>query len=336
MIPFIHIPPVEIGPLTIHPFGILVGTAVLVGTKLATWRAARLGLDLDKLRSFTTWMLVGGFVGGHVIDAALYRPEEIVRRPWMLLEIWSGQGSYGGFLGALLAVVLWKYVEAADEPWFFGLPRLRLRERAEPILPFADLVLSVFPVAWIFGRAGCAVAHDHPGVVADPGAFFAVAYGPWDPAAVIHGPFGIELRNGSLPRYDLGTLELFATIAIAAFFALTWKRKLPAGFYLAAVAIAYAPVRFALDFLRVRGTPSADARYGTLTPAQWCCIALFGFGVFMALQVRDRAHATPPPPPAATGSSACRPWRRHRARHQLLSKCSARQSAACSTRSGRS
>ncbi len=305
MIPFVHVPPVEIGPLTVHPFGILVGTAVLVGTKLATWRASRLGLDLDKLRSFTTWMLVGGFVGGHVIDAALYRPEEIVRRPWMLLEIWSGQGSYGGFLGALLAVVLWKYVEVVDQPRSFGLVRLRVRERAELILPFADLVLSVFPVAWIFGRAGCAVAHDHPGVVADPGAVFAVAYGPWDPATVIHGPFGVELRNGSLPRYDLGALELFATMAIAAFLALTWKRRLPSGFYVAAVAIAYAPVRFGLDFLRARGTPSADARYGALTPAQWCCLALLGFGVVMAFQVRDRAR-TKLSPPVAPGASASR------------------------------
>ncbi len=48
-----------------------------------------------------------------------------------------------------------------------------------PILPFADLILSVFPVAWVFGRSGCSVVHDHPGMKADRRArCLAVAFGP--------------------------------------------------------------------------------------------------------------------------------------------------------------
>ena len=68
--------------------------------------------------------------------------------------------------------------------------------------------------------------------------------------------------------------------------ALTWRKKLPTGSYIAAVALAYAPVRFAMDFLRLREGESSDPRYGQLTPAQWQCIMLFVFGLAMVAVIR--------------------------------------------------
>jgi phosphatidylglycerol:prolipoprotein diacylglycerol transferase len=52
------------------------------------------------------------------------------------------------------------------------------------------------------------------------------------------------------------------------------------------VALAYGPVRFAMDFLRVHDGESADPRALFLTPAQYACIALFLFGVVMVWHVR--------------------------------------------------
>jgi len=49
MIPYIHIPEGHIGPLPIHPFGILVATGVLLGTSMTTRRARTLGWDVNKL-----------------------------------------------------------------------------------------------------------------------------------------------------------------------------------------------------------------------------------------------------------------------------------------------
>src|SRR5688500_17390111 len=76
------------------------------------------------------------------------------------------------------------------------------------------------------------------------------------------------------------------TCIIAGLFALTWRKKLPTGSYIAAVALAYAPVRFAMDFLRLRDGESSDPRYGELTPAQWQCILLFVFGLAMVAVIR--------------------------------------------------
>lgn len=321
MIPYIHVPDLKLGPLTLHPFGLLVATGVILGTYLATRRARQRGLDLDKLNSFITWMLVAGFLGGHMLDQIFYHPHELVKRPWSLFLLYEGLSSFGGFAGALIGIVLWKYFEGV--PWarvpFFGftIPKFRRREVTMPILPFADLILSVFPVAWVFGRSGCSVVHDHPGMRAEPGTLLAVAFPDRNTILSLQKVTSIQLVHGNYPQFDLGLLELMFTVILATMLALTWSKKLPTGTYVAVTALAYAPVRFAMDFLRVRDVDQADPRYGAFTPAQWMCIALFVFGLVMVRRVRQLQasgrdpmelvslpRSAPPPDEAALRPSA--------------------------------
>jgi len=299
MIPYIHVSDLKIGPATLHPFGLLVASGVVLGTFLATRRARQRGVDLDLLNSFITWMLVGGFTGAHMFDEIFYHPHEIIKRPWSLLLLWEGLSSFGGFLGAILGVLAWKYFEA--EPFIrlgpiATIPKFKRRPRPMPILALADLIASVFPVAWILGRSGCTVVHDHPGARAAADSLFAVGYGPVPNAAAVHrvvelgqgaGQFFIELRHGTAPQYDLGLLELMFTTVLSVFLALTWSKRLPTGMYLVVIAFSYPPVRLVMDFLRIKEGESADLRYGALTFAQWSCIALFLFGFVLLRRVRE-------------------------------------------------
>jgi phosphatidylglycerol:prolipoprotein diacylglycerol transferase len=296
MIPYIHVPDLNLFGLTLHPFGLLVATGVIIGTALATRRARRRGFDLEKLNSFITWMLVAGFMGGHILDEIFYHPSEIVKRPYSLLFLWEGLSSFGGFTGALIGIILWKYFEVhvIKRLGPITISTIKRRKTTQPILPFADLILAVFPVAWIFGRSGCSVVHDHPGMRAPPDSLLAVAYGRGP--STHYGP--IELIRGNAPQYDLGTLELMFTVILAGLLALTWRKKLPTGTYVWVVSVAYAPVRFAMDFLRVRDVEGADPRYFALTPAQWACVALFVFGVVMFFYVRLLASKGPDADPA--------------------------------------
>jgi phosphatidylglycerol:prolipoprotein diacylglycerol transferase len=290
MIPYVYIPDGHIGPLPIHPFGVLVATGVLLGTTMTTRRARNLGWDVVKLNSFVTWMLVSAFVLSHILDALFYHWDEVVARPAYVFMLWEGLSSFGGFIGAVVGIVLWK---------FFAIENGRLRVRAEPqpLLPFADLVLSCLPLGWMFGRMGCASVHDHIGAKTTADNFIAVSYPThlsFDSATgVYHGDgtdtklWFIHLIHGHEPRFDLGLLELFFTIVLTASFALTWHRKVPLGSYMIATALSYAPVRFAMDFLRIPDTErGGDTRYSGLTPAQYCCVALFVFGIAMIFVVR--------------------------------------------------
>lgn len=161
MIPYFTAADKNIGP--IQWFGILVATAVILGISLTRRRARLLGYDPDKLESFIVWMLVTGFICAHVLGLLLYFPEKVIENPLRLLYLWENIASFPGFLGALIGILLWK----------------RFRGKGQPIIAFADLILSVFPIAWVFGRAGCTLVHDHPGKAAEgPLAFLAVDYPP--------------------------------------------------------------------------------------------------------------------------------------------------------------
>ena len=123
---------------------------------MTTRRARTLGWDVNKLNSFVTWMLVSAFVLSHVLDSLFYHWDEVVKNPLYVLKLWEGLSSFGGFVGAVVGIVLWRYLVIEDG-------RLRVRPSPQPLLPFADLVLSCLPLGWMFGRVGCASVHDHPG-----------------------------------------------------------------------------------------------------------------------------------------------------------------------------
>src|SRR5579859_1552082 len=93
LIPYLDPKPLELwGPqFSIKPFGTLVALGVYIGTEIVRRKGAQ-------------YMLVGGFVGGHVLDSLFYHPDVVVRDPVSLLKIWAGQSSFGGFTGAFLGL----------------------------------------------------------------------------------------------------------------------------------------------------------------------------------------------------------------------------------------
>jgi len=247
---------------SISSFGALTVLGVYLNYILAAKYAADRGLDAKKMDEFFVWITVSGFVGGHVFDALFYHPQMVLDNPLHLLMIWKGLSSYGGFLGALIGGMAFKYA------------------KRENILPYSDAVGTAFTWGWVFGRAGCAVVHDHPGRLSD--AWYAVRY----PAP-----------DGVVGRYDLGLYEFFLTIPLAIVVTILWHRgpRRP-GFFVGFICTAYAPVRFFLDFLRedTAGSVPGDPRYGGLTPAQWQSFGLLAMGIYFLFYVARQNKSFPP------------------------------------------
>lgn len=255
-------------PPTIKTFGILVALGVYIGSVVAVRHSKQRGLDQDKMNSFIFWVVGIGFIGGHVFDAIFYTPDRIAKDPVYLIKIWAGLSSFGGFLGAIIGAILFRVV------------------KKEKILPFVDTVCSAFPLAWVFGRSGCASVHDHPGRCSS--AWFAVQYPQNVP--------GLDACGEGVGRLDLGFIEMVLTIPLAIAFWYLWrKRPRQYGFFAGWMCVAYAPVRFLLDFLRIQptGGHEADPRYGGLTPAQWACFGLVALGFAIIRMGREY-----PPMPA--------------------------------------
>jgi phosphatidylglycerol:prolipoprotein diacylglycerol transferase len=263
MIPYFNGHLFDIGSVPIHMFGVLVAIGVIVGDRIVVAQGMKRGMDARDVKFLNARIVIGGFIMAHLVSVIFYFPERIEENPWILINIWAGLSSFGGFLGALMAFVFYTR-----------------KEKLRP-LPYADSVALGLAVGWIFGRTGCFTAHDHPGR---------------------HTAFFLGVRYPDGTRHDLGLEELLFTIAMTAIlFAYARKPRVP-GRIIGLFAVMYAPVRFGLDFLRATDVALPDQRYAHLTPAQWACLATAAAGVYL-MRRRGRvllfSQPQPPPQPSA-------------------------------------
>ena len=245
MIPYLYVPPLKLGPLTIEPFGIFVAMGIFLAARLLASQAERERLDATPLLDYAPWGVGTGIVAGHLLHLFAYPPEELSKSPFQVFKVWDGLSSFGGLLGGILAAVV-----------FFRMRRLRFRDYAD------TFALAVAP-GWAVARLGCFAVHDHPGLRTD--FFLAVNF----PARFYGGP-----------RHDLG---LYDAVFLFALTALLWSlRAVPAmrGKLLPLLSLLYAMGRFFFDTLRATDLSYVDARYLGLTPAQYGCAVLVLFGLW--------------------------------------------------------
>ncbi|MBC8073031.1 MAG: prolipoprotein diacylglyceryl transferase [Deltaproteobacteria bacterium] len=252
-----------IGPLKLQFFGPLVAVGVILGWKQCLKYAKAKNIDEFFFRDYLFWMLVFAFVISHWVSVLFYFPDQVKENPWVLLTVWSGLSSVGGFFGAFVGMTYY------------------LKKHKQPIIVYADATIYGLLVGWCFGRAGCSLVHDHPGQVVSEGAppteglASWLAVGPWPP------------ESNPTWRYDLGLIELmFAICLVSAIYFLGKPLTRKPGWLVGTVVIAYAPFRFFLDFLRAdqpaaKVISSPDLRYSGLTPAQWFCIAFLLAGIYL-------------------------------------------------------
>lgn len=229
-----------------------VGGLVGLGIGLFLWwtysYAERRVLDRPVLVALGIYGVLGGVLG------------------WMMPELlenleWPGLSSYGGFIGAVVGLILWRV------------------RRGIPTLPLADVVVFALPFGWMFGRTGCFVVHDHPGKVTD----FALAV-DFDP-----DPEHVALRH------DLGLYEVFWSIGCIAILLLLARKERRVGFYAALVPLLYGPIRFFLDYLRAAPEQGGDVRYLGLTPAQYASIGFVLFGIALMYRIYNKPAPELPP-----------------------------------------
>ena len=289
LIPYFEQPRLSLGPLTIYAFGIIVATSVLVGLSLGKRRFEQLGLDPTFGERMAWWILGGGFLGAHLFALLLYFPRKVVQDPWSLLRVWEDISSFGGIVGAAIALLLFMRGPgkklSAVEKWLY-----------------ADVAGFVFPIALMIGRIGCALAHDHPGTITSfP---LAIRLREPDARAYISGVYANAGRAGELPPdqalsrlgfHDLGWYEFLFLAAVLVPVMVALKRHNDRkgvsrpGIFILVFLVMYLPVRFMLDFLRV-----SDARYLALTPAQWSAALALLLLPVLFVGLRKRSEPTTP------------------------------------------
>ncbi|MEP7362384.1 MAG: prolipoprotein diacylglyceryl transferase family protein [Acidobacteriota bacterium] len=246
MLPYLDPPPLYVGGLWLRWAFLFAVIGVLTAHFLLLWRAKRLNLDVPTAAAMSFFMVVAGVAGARLFKLA-YVPQLWPQITWQtILFSAGGLASFGGLLGGLIGALL-----------YFAARRFPPRKA----LDYLDALVAVFPMGWIFGRMGCAIVHDHPGLATN--SFLAVAY-------------------PDLPRYDLGLTEVlfFATVMIPLF---VWlgRSPRPRGFFLATFFIIYGAFRLWLDTLHVD-----PPRFAGVTVDQWAYGGMLIAGALLVVWMR--------------------------------------------------
>ena len=248
----------EIGPLTVHFYGIMIAIGVIVAVLVAKRRYERFGGSGELLERVSIWTVAIGFLGAR-LGYVITHTGDFIDRPWGILFIWEGGlALYGGLaVGALAAIVL-------------------LRRWKGDVFAFADAVAVGLPLAQAIGRWGNYFNQELFGTPTDA---------PWavqiDPN--IASAAGYPGYTTFHPTFLYESLwNVFLTVGIILW--LERRGKLAKGASIALYLIVYGAGRFLMELMRTDTT----FRLAGLSRNGWISAGavLLGIGLFWWMQRR--------------------------------------------------
>jgi len=268
----------ELGPVTVYTYGVLLAAAYLAGLQMATARARSRGLEASRVMDLGIIIIIAAIVGAKLllvaVDFNYYRGHPA--------EIFSLARSGGVFYGGLIAAVLAAF-------WY-------LRRHKMPVWVTCDVFAPGIALAHAIGRVGCLFAGCCFGrpttlpwgiVFSDP---FAASY--------VGTPLGVHLHPTQL--YEAG-----AELAILALLLAVERRGRPfAGRTFWFYTLLYGVSRFVIEYFR------GDERGMLLglSTSQFISVVLVPLSVYMLLRLARRPQLAVQP----AGASPPRPGRRHK------------------------
>jgi phosphatidylglycerol---prolipoprotein diacylglyceryl transferase len=256
-LPFPAIDPVliQIGPFALRWYALAYIVGILAGWLYARalirrehlWGgpAPMTAVDFD---DFILWVTLGVILGGRIGYVLFYNPAHFAQHPLEALQLWKGGMSFhGGFLGCVLAVILFA------------------RRRDIPILSLGDLTCAVAPIGLLLGRLANFVNGELWGRPTDV---------PW---AIIFPGGGLVPRHPS-QLYE-AALEGLLLLIILALAVRAGALKRP-GMILGAFMLGYGVFRSFAEFFR-EPDPQLGFLWGGLTMGMLLSIPLVLVGALL-------------------------------------------------------
>jgi len=282
---------IQLGPLQVHWYGILIVTGAVLAAWLATKEAKRRGEDPEHVWSLLIWVMIFGIIGArlyHVFSTptgdfagwAYYR-----QHPLDIIAFWNGGfrglGIYGAVIGGVLAVAI-----------YAGRHRLKL-------LRWLDILAPGLLLAQAIGRMGNRINQELYGPPTNlPWAFHINPAYPCQEPAGSPQACGLPTQLTDAARQWYATHGFHPTFFYEAIwnlagFGLLWfggrrfSKWLRDGDIFFLYLIWYPVGRFWVEMFR----PDAW-RLGTLATAQWFALTGIALGVLGLLLNHLRQRAT--------------------------------------------
>lgn len=153
----------SLGPLAVRWYGLMYLLAFMQFLFLGRHRIAAYwhtrGWTMEQLDDLLFYGMLGVILGGRLGQVLFYEPAYYLAHPLEILAVWKGGMSFhGGFLGVLVAALLWagKQQRHALEVW--------------------DFIVPLVPLGLAFGRIGNFINGELWGRVADSSLPWAMAF----------------------------------------------------------------------------------------------------------------------------------------------------------------
>lgn len=242
---------VEIGPLTLRWYGVMIATAIMVGVWLAGREGARKGFEREKIYDFAFYVILAGILGARLYFVLFSDLSYFLSHPVKIVAFWEGGLAIHGAVIAGIVVAIW----------------FTFKEKI-PFWRWADTLAPSLILGQAIGRIGCFLNGDAHGIPTTLP--WGLVYSPESPAGQMFP--GQPLHPTQL--YELGfNLVIFAVL---------WKlrkRHFFDGFIFLLYVILYSSIRifvehFGADQLTYFGNLSAAQTFGAAAIVVSCAIIL--------------------------------------------------------------
>ncbi len=269
----------ELGPLTVHLYGIVIALGAYLALRWTVSRFEALGGDAELAERAGLAALLFGFAGAR-LAYVLPRLDRFLADPLSIVQIWEGGlAVFGGLLAGTLAVVI------------------VTRRGGGSVPAMADAIAPALPLAQALGRWGNYFNQELFGRPTDL---------PW--ALEVEPGFrrGFPDEPTFHPTFLYESLWNLALVWLIV--RLDRRGRLPRGALILVYAVGYGTGRFLVELLRV----DTDERYAGLSRNNWVAllVAIGGLAGLLRLRggVRGRGEETGPVEAAgaveATGDAA--------------------------------
>jgi phosphatidylglycerol---prolipoprotein diacylglyceryl transferase len=209
----------RIGPFTLHTYGLLISTGVLLAIALAVRQARREGEDPQQMLDLAFYLLLASIVGSRLLYVLLFY-RDYFSHPWAIFKLWEGGlVFYGGFVLAFVVGI-----------WYLRRHRLSLWKTA-------DIWAAPLALGHAIGRLGCLAAgccYGRPARI------------PW--AVIFTDPQSLAVLG--VPLHPVQLYEAFANLLLFLFLFLYRPYRRFEGQIFWLYALLYSVIRFGLEFFR--------------------------------------------------------------------------------------
>lgn len=262
-IPYTTFPTIDLGPLSLRTFGLVVAIGVLIGAWLAARYGEEHGIPRDTTYSLAMRMVVAGVIGSRITWVLSHLDD--LDSPLDAVAIWKGGLQFSG--GFVFAVI-------AGYPVYRHWNRLTRWHSLDGYAYGLSIGLGI-------GRIGCYSVGEHFGSrTSFP---LAVRY---EGGSVREDLLGSAPLTKGMVFHQTALYELFYMLVLFAVltYVLHLRKPRPGpGVAMAIFCGFYGVARFASDALRVN-----DERVLGLTGAQYLCLVLLPTSAWIWLRVRKQ------------------------------------------------